>query len=323
MTRTVLYLHQGEITALALDPSVLREAVLRAFRAYSADRGIAKPKLAFEVGPGHAFQSLCAASAELGMAATKWLGMAPVPGSASANIDALIALNDFATGQLLAIMDGNSLTAVRTAAMSAAAGSFLARPESRTIGFIGCGVQAHAHLPAMKALLPGLDTVLAFGKGRASSERFADYARASGFSAETFADAEAVVAGSDVVITSVPAGAGFEPFLSPQWLKPGSFVAGVDIARSWHPDGLRALDLLVTDDHEQQAKSPHLSPEVGPLGSFDADLSELAGRRCQGRADAQQRAMFVFRGFAVADLAVAACVYEAALAQGAGMTLPR
>jgi ornithine cyclodeaminase/alanine dehydrogenase-like protein (mu-crystallin family) len=323
MNSTVLYLSRADIVALQLDPSRLREAVNTAFKAHHADRSIAKPKLAFEIGPGHAFQSLCAASSEIGLASTKWLGMAPLPGAGGANIDALIALNDFATGKLLAIMDGNVLTAVRTAAMSAAAAAALARPDSTTIGFVGCGVQAHAHLPAMKALLPGLGTVLAFGKGRASTERFAEHARDRGFAVETLAAAEAVIRGSDVVITSVPTQAGFTPFLSPEWLAPGSFVSGVDIARNWLPETLRKLDLLVTDDHRQQANSPALSDTIGPLGSFDADLSEIAGGEKPGRTHAAQRAMFIFRGFAVADLAVAACVFEAAVAQGRGMQLPR
>lgn len=323
MSRTVLYLAEADIQSLELNPTLLRQAVTQAFRAHQADRSISKPKLAFEIGPGHVFQSLCAASAEIGKASTKWLGMAPSPDGGGANIDALIALNDFTTGQLLAILDGNVLTGIRTAAMSAAAAAHLARPDSRTIGFVGCGLQAHAHLAAMKALLPGLDTVLAFGKGRASTERFADHARAAGFAVETLADAEALIRGSDVVITSVPARAGFAPFLSADWLRPGSFVSGVDIARSWLPDSLDRLDLVATDDHRQQADSPPLSPRLGPLGSFAADLSELASAQHPGRTDAQQRAMFIFRGFAVADLAVAACVHEAALAQGKGMTLPR
>lgn len=325
VTRTVLYLSRADIEALALDETALRESVLAAFRANHDDRGISKPKLAFDIGPGHAFQSLSAASAALGVASKKWLGMAPSPDGGGANIDALVALNDFATGRLLAIMDGNELTAVRTAAMSAAAATSLARADSRTIGFVGCGIQAHAHLPAMKALLPGLDTVLAYGRGRASTQRFADFAAAQGFAVETFAEdeAQALVSGSDIVITSVPTKAGFKPFLSPGWLKPGSFVAGVDIARSWIPDRLRDLDILATDDHAQQATTAALSPTVGPLGSFDADLSELAAGTKPGRTSPEQRAMFVFRGYAVADLAVAASVYKAATEQGIGTHLPR
>lgn len=323
MSSTVLYLSQADIVGLHLDPSLAREAVLAAFKAHHADRSISSPKLAFEIAPGHVFQSLCAASAEIGMASTKWLGMAPSPDGGGANIDALIALNDFATGRLLAIMDGNVLTGIRTAAMSAAAAASLARPDSTTIGFIGCGLQAHAHLPAMKALLPQLATVLAFGKGRASTERFADHARKAGFAVETADDAEAVVAGSDVVITSVPTRPGFAPFLSPDWLQPGSFVSSVDIARSWLPEGLRKLDLVVTDDHRQQADSPPISDSLGVVGSFDADLSEMAAGQKSGRTSAGQRAMFIFRGFAVADLAVAACVFKATLAQGRGTQLPR
>lgn len=324
MARTILYLGAVEIAALDLDPALARNAIIRAFKAHHAGQTLSKPKLSLDLGPGHAFQSMVAASPELGLAATKWLGMAPTPGpSGGANIDALIALNDLATGRLLAILDGNLITGIRTAAMSAAAAAALARPESTVIGFVGCGLQARAHLPAMKSLLPGLATVLALGRERESAKRFGAHAAGLGFKVELSDDAEALVGASDVVVTSVPARQGFEPFLDPAWIAPGGFVAAVDVGRSWLSDGMRALDVVAIDDHLQQAENPPIWPGFGPMGSFDADLAELAAGTKPGRTSAGQRTMFVFRGFALADLALAACVYDAAAAQGVGSALAR
>jgi alanine dehydrogenase len=81
--------------------------------------------------------------------------------------------------------------------------------------------------------------------------------------------------------------------------------------------------VVAIDDHLQQAENPPIWPGFGPMGSFDADLAELAAGSKPGRTSAGQRTMFVFRGFALADLALAACVYDAAVAQGVGHALAR
>jgi ornithine cyclodeaminase/alanine dehydrogenase-like protein (mu-crystallin family) len=317
----MLYLSAADLRAVDLPPAAAREAVLAAFRAYRAGHAVSRPKLAIPLGPGHGFQSMCAASAEIGLAANKWLGMANVaPGSGLPTIHAMVMLNDHATGQLRAIMDGDVLTAIRTAAMSAAAASVLARPGSRVIGFVGCGLQAHAHLAALRDLLPGLDRVLATSRTRRSAEALL---AASQLPGDVSDDPEAVIRASDIVVTSVPLTDGLQPFLDPAWLRPGAFVTSVDVGRSWLPAGLSALDLLAIDDHAQQAASPAIAPGLGPLGSFSADLAELAAGDKPGRTTPDQRTMFIFRGFALADLAVAAAIYDRARAHGIGQWLPR
>ena len=319
----VLYLSAADLERVALDPAVAREAVAAAFRAQHAGQARGLPKQALAVGPGHAFQSMVAAWADRGWAGCKWLGTAPVPpGSGLPTVHAAMALNNHATGTLRAIMDGGVLTGVRTAALSALAAHHLARMDSRTLGFVGCGVQARAHLPALLDLLPGLTHVLASSRTRASAEALAGLAQAAGRQADV-ADAETVVRGSDVLVTSVPLEPGSAPFLDPAWIPAGAFVSSVDIGRPWLPQGLRALDLLAVDDHVQMAAYPPLAPGLGPAGSFDADLAELAGGAHPGRTAPAQRAMFIFRGVALADLAVAAAFYDAAVAGGIGTRLPR
>lgn len=322
--QTFLYLNAADIAAIDLDPNEAREAVLEAFRAHHEKRIIAKPKLTLEIGPGHSFQALCSAWEESGFAANKWLGMAPIlPSSELPGIHAVIALNDFASGRLLGLLDGNVITAIRTAAMSAAAAQYLALPTSRTLGLIGCGLQARFHIAAMKAVLPGLSEIRAYSRSRHSAEALVQEAQESGWNGAVSDDAEAAIRNSDVIVTTVPMSSGLAPFLDPAWLAPGSFVSAVDIARSWQPHDLRRLEVLVTDDHAQQHESPPISPEVGRIGSFDADLAELASQARLGRADNEQRAMFIFRGVGLADLAIAARVFAAAEAKTIGQRLIR
>lgn len=320
---SLLYLSEADVTRVALSPDVAREAIAAAFAAHHAGRTGVKPKLALEIAPGHSFQSMCAASAQVGVAINKWLGMAPVAaGAGGASIHAMIALNDFATGRLLAVMDGNLLTALRTAAMSAVAARHLAKPSPASIGFVGCGLQAHSHLDAFMALFPGLRRVCAVSRTPRSASRLVERALTRGLDAEALGDPKAVVAESDIVITSVPMHPGFRAFLDPAWLKPGSFVAAVDVGRSWIAARLHELDIRATDDRSQATE---LSAALGldDAAPFHADLSALAAGAHPGRRDERQRAIFVFRGYALGDLAVAAVIYAAARKAGIGTLLAR
>jgi ornithine cyclodeaminase/alanine dehydrogenase-like protein (mu-crystallin family) len=312
----------GNISVAEIEESVARQAIVAAFRAHHEGHAITRPKQSLDRGSGHIFQSLCSAWKQEGMAANKWLGMAPVEAGANRpGIHALIMLNDYSSGRLVAVLAGNLITALRTAAMSAAAAQFLASSTSRAIGFIGCGLQARSHLTAMKAVLPELRDVRAFSRTRRSAETFIAAARQEGFKGTVCDDAESVVRGSDVIVTSVPGTPGFVPFLDPGWIQEGAFVAAVDVGRSWKPQTLRSLDILAIDDHAQQHESPPISSDLGPRGSFDADLGELAASVKPGRTEASQRTMFIFRGFALADLAVAAKIFAAASDKSIGHRL--
>src|SRR6185503_7684751 len=132
----VLYLTGRDIAALGVPPGRLRAALARAFRLHAEGRTHVEPKLTVALAPGHFFQSLCAASPDQGFAATKWVGVAAENAARGlAGVNGLVILSDFATGVPAAILDGNVLTVVSTAAMSALAAEYLARQDSESIGF--------------------------------------------------------------------------------------------------------------------------------------------------------------------------------------------
>ena len=120
--------------------------------------------------------------------------------------------------------------------------------------------------------------------------------------------------------TTVSAAPGFAPFLDGGWLKPGVFVAMVDLGRSWRLATIRDLDVMATDD---RAQSCVLAADgtLAHAGPWAADLAELVTRRHPGRTGERQRTGFVFAGIALADLAVAAHVFHRAGAAGIGVRL--
>src|SRR5689334_15366002 len=104
-------------------------------------------------------------------------------------------------GRLLAILDASSITALRTAAVSAMATKALARKDARTLALLGSGVQAATHLEAL-ALVRPLDRVSVWSPDPAHVRRFVERGRARhGLEIVAAASAREAVAAADVVCT--------------------------------------------------------------------------------------------------------------------------
>jgi ornithine cyclodeaminase len=97
-------------------------------------------------------------------------------------VQATYALFDAATQEPVAMLDGAALTALRTAAVSGLATRHLARPDAHRLVLYGAGVQARAHLDAMRATRP-VDEVVVVSRGRERAEALASAAAASGLRA--------------------------------------------------------------------------------------------------------------------------------------------
>jgi ornithine cyclodeaminase/alanine dehydrogenase len=225
----------------------------------------------------------------------------------------LVTLLDSETGEPLAVLDGNWVTAKRTAGLSAVAARRMARPDSTCIGFIGCGVQALSHLDAFRDLFP-LREVRAFGRGATNRDALCRAAEARGMKAVASATAREAIEEADIVVTSITLLPDPVPFLDARWLKPGVFATITDLATSWLPGTMAAFERIVIDDLEQEAKMS--KPMVAP-SLVAGDLSGLVAGEIPGRASGEERSAFVFRGLAVGDLALAALAYQRAKSAGA------
>ena len=320
--RELLYLSAADVLATGVTPREAREAVLRAFAALARGEAVSLPKSTIEIGPGHIFQAMSAASAGDGIATVKWVAAAPVAaGAAGQGISGLICVSDRATGAPLAVLDGDEITLIRTAAMSAAAAAYLAPARPRTIGFVGCGRQAFAHLDAFADLFPGLETALAHSRREASARRLAEAADEIGMSGEVTPDASELLRRCDIVISMVPGAPGLSPFLDARLMPEHAFASAVDIGRSWLPASLGAFDVLATDSLDQ-SKAPY-DVDTKPVEgvAFATDLPRMASGAWAMAGPG--RAMFCFRGLGIADLALAGLVVAWARARGIGTRLPR
>ena len=314
---TLLYLSSGDIEAIGLGPGELIDAVERVFAAQADGKARPGPKAVVPVATGHSFHAMPGSIAEAGLAGMKFFGVVPGnPARGLPNVCSLVVLSDIANGLPVCVMDGGWITAVRTAAMSAVAARRLARPQSETAAFVGCGVQAHSH-----ARLPGLRRASVLGRSPARRDGFVAALREEGWDVRLADGPGDVLAGADVVVSTVPEAPGSAPFLDAAKLPDQAFVAAVDLGRSWLPAGYGEFTLVATDDI---AQSRGLVAE-GRLKSppdFAADLASLASGSYGGGVPAG-RIFFVFSGHVLGDLAVAAALYRRAVEQRIGTTLPR
>src|SRR5918994_4003153 len=96
-------------------------------------------------------------------------------------------------------MDSIEITARRTAAATALAAKYLARPESRTLALIGCGVQARYHVEALRDVVP-LEVVVFCDPRDDAADAFGMKMRELGLETRRAGNARAAARGADVVV---------------------------------------------------------------------------------------------------------------------------
>ena len=115
-----------------------------------------------------------------------------------------VTVFDIATGQRRLILDGPTVTARRTAAVSVLAAERLACDPQGPLLIVGAGVQGKAHLEAFAAVL-GTRHVMIASRSMASAERLVQHAKSLGMKAELVLDANAALASCPLAVTCTPA----------------------------------------------------------------------------------------------------------------------
>jgi len=245
------------------------------------------------------------------------------PGNSARGLPGLHAtyvLYDARTGVPLAMMDGNEITARRTAAASALGASFLARGDARRLLVLGTGRIARM-LPAAHASVRPIDEVTLWNHRPEGAEALAVQLRSEGWNARAAVDLEAAVRSADIVSCATLATA---PLVRGEWLAPGSHL---DLIGSFTP-AMREADVqcfagarTFIDTNEALQKSGDLLDAIaaGTLRAQEVQgtLAELcrgerAGRG--GRTGDAERTVFKAVGSALEDLTAATLVWQDAAA---------
>jgi ornithine cyclodeaminase len=228
-----------------------------------------------------------------------------------------VLLHDGETGQLVAVLNASPVTEIRTAAVSAVATRALARRGVERVAILGAGVQARAHVHAMRAVLDDPEIRIWARNLDAAEELAAE----SGAIAAPSPDA--ALFGAEVVCTTTAA---TEPVVERRWLAPGAHVnavgACVPTARELDTDTVARSSFFV-DRRESalnEAGDYVIAEAEGAIGPdhIKAELGEVLAGMHPGREDEDELTVFESLGIAVEDLAAAELIVRRARELGAG-----
>ncbi len=314
--RELLYLSRDDVESL-LDIDAMLDALGKALVALSAGITIVPPRVGIRV-------------AKLGLMGTmpgylpgvalevKLVSVFPDNHHHSLpSHQGLIALFDESNGAPLAVMDGTYITAIRTGGTAAVATRALAGKNARVLAILGAGVQGASHLETFPRVRDFTEIRIASRDVQKAADLASHHPRA-----HAAASFEEAVRGADVVACCTDAR---EPVIRREWLKPGAHVSSVGgtFGPEIDPETVSSARLFVewrgaatnpppAGAHELQSLDPGQLTEVGEV---------LAGTR-PGRLSSEEITVYKSTGHAVEDAATARLVYDRALAEGVGVTLP-
>jgi len=322
----VLVLDKREVESL-LDPDALRAAVAAALADLSAGRASMPTRIAAQVTERDALLAVMPAYLpSAGALTTKLVSLFPRNTDRPTH-QAVIVAFDPLTGTPVALMDGEAITAARTAAGSALATDLLARKDAETLVVIGTGVQARAHLRAVSRVrrfrevsVVGRDAA----KAKALAQEFAGELRMGAFA--HIADA---VRAADVVCACTHSA---DPVVRREWLRPGTHVNSVGYNTAGREvDGETVAAALVVVESRAAALAPPpggsndllwpIRDKLVDATHIQAELGEIVSGARPGRSDATRITLYKSVGVAVEDAAAAALVLRLARERGVGRTI--
>ena len=237
----------------------------------------------------------------------------------------MVMLFDSAKGVPLAMIEGSSLTAIRTAAASALATDVLARKNAARLAIIGNGEQAARHVHAMRAVRD-IAEVTVWGR---------DPARALGFAAEMAAEtglpvtaatsAAAAIAGADIVCTTTSAK---EPVLAGSALEPGMHInlvgSAIPSAAEVDAEAVQRARFYVDYREAAMAAAGELLKAIAS-GAVTQDhiageIGEVLLGQAEGRRSADDITIYKSLGVASQDLAAAHAIWQQAEHENAGQS---
>lgn len=232
-------------------------------------------------------------------------------------VQGVYLLMDGKTGIPQALLDGNALTKRRTAAASALAASYLARPDSERLLVVGTGALAPELIEAHTTMLP-IKHVLVWGRDLAKAKKVASRFHRPKFRIEATDDLEGAVRGAHVISCATLAK---EPLIKGEWLQPG---AHLDLVGGFTPEMREADDDCIrrarvfVDTREGACKEAGdiVQPlKAGILTEDDiaGDLYDLTRGQRAGRRFYDQITLFKSVGTALEDLCAAQLAVEMVL----------
>jgi len=238
-----------------------------------------------------------------------------------------VVLLEADTGRLAALINGTTITTIRTAAVSAVATAHLANEQATDLAILGSGVQARSHLEAMLGVRQ-IERVRVWSRTLDHALAFADEMSARhSLNVSAVEQPELAVREAQIIITVT---ASDQPVVRGEWIAPGAHLNVVggclpSVREVDTPTVLRSK--LVVDSLESALAEAGeilipISEGACAPDHIHATLGEIINHTKPGRTSADEITLFKSLGLAIEDIAAAHFVYTRAQAEGCGLSVP-
>jgi ornithine cyclodeaminase/alanine dehydrogenase-like protein (mu-crystallin family) len=241
---------------------------------------------------------------------------------------AKIMVQDIQTGEIVGIMDGGLITAMRTGAATGVSVKYLGRKGARIMGIYGAGVQAKKQVLAVHwALERKLELCIVHDVKRAASESFkAEVEKELGIKVDIAESGDKLLKGADILVT---ASTSTTPLFDGNDVAEGTHVSSIGAHAPAHHEMDTALirrAAIVAADHQPaclaEAGEYIKAVKEGVISPQDIiSIGEIIDGRRPGRTDDRQITVFKSVGISAQDVAVAKLVYDRAIENGVGKDL--
>jgi alanine dehydrogenase len=317
MNAPALLLSRADVRALLTRGDYL-DAVERAFSASKQSRAHSPSPMLIPATGGGFHAKGASFTSDRAYVALKFNGNFPgnLERTGLPTIQGAIMLCDAHNGSLLAIMDSIEITLMRTAAASALAARYLARPDAATLSIVGCGDQAVPQASAIADVI-ALRHGYAWDIDAAKAARFAKaMSRTLGIPSDVPLHLSDATRRGDIIVTCTTSRS---PVLGEADVSPGAFIAAIGAdspGKSEIAPSLMARSAVIVDVLDQCVAMGDLRQAVaaGAMSAADVrcDLGDLVSGRCRGRTHEDEIVIFDSTGTAIQDAASAALAYERA-----------
>ena len=248
----------------------------------------------------------------------KWVNVHPQNKKGTLpTVMAIIILSDPSNGFPLCIMEAAYLTALRTGAAGGVAAKFLARPDSKKVALVGCGVQAGTQLQAIREIFD-IRKVKIWGiNDKEMREFIRKFKGLKKIDIKPSPTVKACVKDSDIIITTTPSR---KPIVRLEWIGEGVHINAIGA----DAEGKQELDSkilkkakIVVDDIKQASHSGEINVPLsrGELSKrkIYANIGEVVCGKKKGRSRRGEITVFDSTGLAIQDIAIANLVYTKGL----------
>jgi ornithine cyclodeaminase len=324
------FLNGPDVERLALTDTEILAAVEQGLDAQGKSQVVIEPRVHLvphDSSVGH-FNVLRGAVLPLGLAGVKVVGdfvnnyKVGLPSEL-----AVLNLFDPATGVPTAILDATSLTDMRTGAMTALGGKYLARKSSKILGHIGARGTSYWNIRLLDHFFD-FEEIRVHSKRQESRTAFAERLSVDLDKPVVAVDSwEQCVREADIVVEASRLTEP-QPLLKTEWIKPGALVIPYGTMSAVELSLTDIMDKVVVDDWGQCRKGQpygalrrHVDSDKLNERNLHAELGQIVAGLKPGRQSDRETILFWHRGLSLSDIALGHAMLEKAKTLGVGQML--